>query len=189
MGSNLLLVTPLDVLSHIALDTVYSSSGPPTLKDLATVRSLVLTSRIINQKLSQNINPHLYANIVRLMFDMNALRRRLGCRAVVASALASELPLRFSMLKRVRRRLNNLDHDSDNHDNLVDLARLFMMMTEDDGKNRYHLKDILGPTGLADLCLSLLSKDSQLSKEGHPTPDIAFVVALMWLNSQGWSNG
>lgn len=95
------------------------------------------------------------------------------------------------MLKRVRGRLHTIGDDgaSDIHANLVDLASLLMMLSEDDGKNRHQIKDMLGPSGLADLCFSLLSRNNQLFQAGVSTPDIAFVVALMWLNSEGSYNG
>ncbi|KAF8513972.1 hypothetical protein JB92DRAFT_2921257 [Gautieria morchelliformis] len=177
---------PLDVLSHIALDTVYQSASPPTLRELNTVHSLVLTSRSINQKLSLRRNPHLYADIIRLMCDIDPVERRLGSRAVTASALASELPQRLTMLKRIRRRLSDIDHNGgDRLTNSADLAKLFMMTTEDDGKNRHQIGDILGPSGLADLCFNLLSRHSPFPEQNVSTPDLAFVVALMWLNSEG----
>lgn len=181
-----LATIPLDVLSHIALDTVYQPSDPPTLRELTAVHALLLTSRAINYKLSPIRNPHLYADITRLMCDIDPVQRRLGSRATTASALASELPQRFSMLKRVRRRLCDINH-GDRHTQLTDLARLIMMMTEDDGKNRRQVADILRPTGLSELCLTLLSRCSQSSEGNAHSPDIAFVVALMWLNSEGMS--
>lgn len=182
---------PLDVLTNIALKTVYLTSDTPTLRDLATVHSLVHTNRIIHQNLSLKFNPHLYASIMQLMYDVDAVRRRLGSRAVVVSGLSSELPRRVTMLKRVRGRLHTIGDDgaSDIHANLVDLASLLMMLSEDDGKNRHQIKDMLGPSGLADLCFSLLSRNNQLFQAGVSTPDIAFVVALMWLNSEGSYNG
>jgi hypothetical protein len=181
---------PLDVLSHIALDTVCWSSDPPTLRDLTTIRSLVLTSRVMYQNLSLKRNAHLYASIMLQMCDMDAVRRRLGSRAVVTSALASELPQRFAMLKRVRQRLQAVESDaSDTDANLVDLASLFLMLSEDNGKNRHQIRNILGPSGLAELCFSLLLRDSQLSEAGMSTPEISIVIALMWLNSEGPSIG
>ena len=179
---------PLDVLSHIALDTVYQSPGPPTLRGLNTVYSLLLTNRALNHKLSLKRNPHLYANIMRLMCDIDPVKRRLGSCATTASALASELLQRFAMLKRVRRRVCDINHDDgDRRTQLSDLARLFAMMTEDDGKNHRQLMDILCPSGLSELCLALLGRCSRFSEGNAPLPDIAFVVALMWLNSEGMS--
>ncbi|KAF8587153.1 hypothetical protein K439DRAFT_1631004 [Ramaria rubella] len=174
---------PLDVLTHIALDTVCISPGPPLLRELYTIYSLVLTSRILNKNLSLRRNPHLYAKIHQSMYNIAPVKRRLGARAVVTSALASELPRRFSMLKRLRTCLHGFSGgDNDKEVVSADLATLYLMMTEDDGKNRLQILDVLGRSGVADLCFALLSHDSSLAI-GY-TSDIAFIVALMWMDSE-----
>ncbi|KAF8587155.1 hypothetical protein K439DRAFT_861595 [Ramaria rubella] len=170
-----------EILGRIALDTILPTYGNPTPRDLMSVRSLVLTNRGIYRKLSLANNPHLYGCIFGLIFDIEAVNRRFGAHAVVSSALAFELTRRVETLKRFRVYLENLSDVSVNFQtNLTDLTRMFLMMTESDGKNRQHLFEIFNSSHMHTDILSWLVKISTNREELVYHPEFTLIMALVW---------
>jgi hypothetical protein len=180
---------PTEVLSRIALYTVFISSGVPTPHELTAVRSLPLTSRTIYQKLALLHNPHLYANIFHTMFDVDAVKRRMGPRAVVSSSLASELKQRVEALKKINADLDAVEHEADiSNATSVDLTRVFLMMTEDNGKNRRQLADFVNLSRVPDLLFSHASRIGPFPEELAKNPSLGLIVAIMWMSSDGESS-
>jgi hypothetical protein len=180
---------PSEVLSHIALDTVSIPTSIPTPRELTTVRSLVLTGRTFHQNLSPEHNPHMYANIFRLMFDVEAIRRRTGAATVVASAFALELKQRVETLKRIKSSLDDAECNEDiRHALSTDLVRAFMMMTEDDGKNRHQLIEFVDVTRIPTIFASHASRNGPIPKDHARNAGLSLIIALMWMTSNGESS-
>jgi hypothetical protein len=181
---------PSEVLSHIALDTVSIPTSIPTPRELTTVRSLVLTGRTFHQNLSPEHNPHMYANIFRLMFDVEAIRRRTGAATVVASAFALELKQRVETLKRIKSSLDDAECNEDiRHALSTDLVRAFMMMVEDDGKNRHQLVEFVDARRIPKHLVDHASRQGQITCDRAQNAGLSLIVALVWMTSNGESSG
>lgn len=122
-----LFAIPQELLERIALEVALSSSrGPPV-----NLIALLCTCKYVHHALSST---DLYAKIFRAMFDVDAPLRRLGPRAVRSRFLASQLKTYCTALRRIR--LGDIFAP-----NVEDVLRTaFILVTENDGKNRAHLE-------------------------------------------------
>jgi hypothetical protein len=121
---------PLEILERIALElALLQPLGPPV--DLI---ALLCTCKYVHNTLSSHTSPHLYAKIFRGMFDVDAPRRRFGSRALRPHFLALQLKTCCTALRRIRRR----DISSPDVEDLLRTA--FILLTENDGKNRAQLE-------------------------------------------------
>jgi len=180
---------PCDVLSHLALVTVSLSAGIPTPREITTVIALTLTCCSIHYKLSLSHNPHLYADIFRLMFDIAAIRRRVGAEATASSALTSELEQRVKALKRIKVVLDAFECEEASWDVIsTDLMCLFIMMTENDGKNRYQLINFVDVTRISGYLVAYASRTGPTPSGLARKPDHGLIIALMWMSSHGESS-
>ncbi|KAF8587149.1 hypothetical protein K439DRAFT_1614577 [Ramaria rubella] len=182
---------PSDVLTHLALATILICPGIPTPKAVMTLLVLVQTCRSIHDALSLESNSPLYATIFELMFDVRAIKRRLGSTAVISSVLASEFQVRVGMLTRIKAassmtywdRAENRDDWSLNGNSY--LCKVLSMMTENYEKNYYQLA-CCSVSQLTDLLVSRILHTAQnlsLASQPHCIP---LTFSVMWmLTSQG----
>ncbi|CEH19380.1 hypothetical protein CBOM_06708 [Ceraceosorus bombacis] len=120
----------------------HPSATPPS-----HLLAFLLTCRQIYTLLHPPAAPHLYARIFRNRFDVAAIERRFGPKAIAARNLCAELQKRCRMLKRIRaavlaNQLKPLDvaplfAEEEMTENLW-LA--YMMLVENDGLNMVRLK-------------------------------------------------
>ncbi|KAF8511260.1 hypothetical protein BU17DRAFT_97352 [Hysterangium stoloniferum] len=172
-----LTTLPFDVLQHIAISTL---PNIPIPDDLQTIFSLLLTCRSLNAPLSADHNYELYGNIFRLMFDIRAVTERLGPQAIRSSTLTSALRSRCILLKRIKSKFQAAKFDEADSESLfTDLTRLFLIMTEDDGKNRYQLLNLAIPRHTqGSAARRALNQKLHHSK----TPMFAYFVAIALMN-------
>ncbi|KAF8265775.1 hypothetical protein EI94DRAFT_1734777 [Lactarius quietus] len=121
---------PTEVLERIALELALSPAlGPPV-----HLTSLLCTCKHVRDTISHVRSNDLYAKIFLGMFDVGAVRRRIGSSAVRSRSLASQLKIYCTTLKRIRR-------GDINAPDIEDLLRtVFIILTENDGKNREQLE-------------------------------------------------
>src|SRR5229473_39184 len=121
-----LLALPQELLERIALHLALSNqTGPPV-----NLIPLLCTCKYVRHALSSN---DLYAKIFQGMFDVDAPRRRLGPRALNSRFLASQLKIYCTALRRIR-------HGDIFAPDVEDVLRtVFILITENDGKNRAQL--------------------------------------------------
>ncbi|KAF8587150.1 hypothetical protein K439DRAFT_1614578 [Ramaria rubella] len=176
---------PSDVLCQIALESI-CSSDITTPHDLGTIVSLILTCRFFHLTLSLSSNPDLYGKVFRFMFDVEAIERRLGPNAVRSSALASALKERLEAFSALIISFDDSDSqiEEDGMPLLKCLEKVYLVMTEDDGKNRYQLLRVARRCRLS----WLLRRGQGTAKfdqgSGHALPrpciaTLAFFVALL----------
>ncbi|CAA7267463.1 unnamed protein product [Cyclocybe aegerita] len=125
---------PHDIWERIAFfanvsDEASSFLGPPS-----AISTLALLSRRVHEAVSKKSNPHLYAKIFRCKFDASAATRRFSERWLTSRCLTSELVKRFKALKRIK--AGQFD--------VKDLWTAYMMILEDDGKNKAQLLEYAG---------------------------------------------
>lgn len=169
---------PREILELIALEIVLlEGSGRP-----ADLVSLFSTCSDLYNKLSFNSCPALYARLYKGMFDTGAALRRLGPKAVRSSNLASQFRVNCSMLRRIRQ------GDVYSPYLLQDFWLAFLLITENDGKNRVQLEEAgLGPVVNA-FVRTRLWEDAE---NGWPRESIinALALWLLWcMTSQGASD-
>lgn len=192
MTQTSLLSMPPDVLSRIALQSVYQSSPTSTCASrLRTLSSLLILCRDTHARLSLSTNPYIYGKIFRLFFDVEPIRRRLGTAAIRSTVLAYELQRRLVMLKRLKAFLcKPNDSGLPSPEAMIsDLILLLFMLTESDGKNILQLRRLFGNLGVADLCIALLSSSSPPSHSAvrrQETERIirSLVTIVMWINQE-----
>ncbi|KAI0066406.1 hypothetical protein BV25DRAFT_1971127 [Artomyces pyxidatus] len=160
---------PREVLENIALETVLANPvGPPS--DLV---SLLCTCSHVHRLLSFPNSNDLLSRIYRGVFDIDAAHRRLGPIALRTQNIAGQLRANFISLQRIRA------GDIDSPHLLEDLWVAFVLLTENDGKNRVQL-DWARAGEFVDRFVHLrLWKDAQ---NGWPldTPVNALALWLMW---------
>ncbi|KAI0053416.1 hypothetical protein FA95DRAFT_1579522 [Auriscalpium vulgare] len=124
-----LLKIPQEILERIALElALLVPHGPPV-----HIVPLLQTCRHIHRALAYPRANDLYARIFRGMFDVDAARRRFGKRALRSRHLADQLRTYCAALQRIRR----ADIRADSV--MADLWTAFILLTENDGKNRVQL--------------------------------------------------
>jgi hypothetical protein len=129
---------PTEILELIAyFAATQEVLGPPT-----SLAALLGTSRALHDKLSLVANPLLYASIFEAKFDLGAIRRRYGADFVTMSGLASELQRRFRSLRHIRSMHGALAGEKDTTQSVLSVA--YIMMLEDDGKNKRQLCEYAG---------------------------------------------
>ena len=122
-----LLAIPVELLERIALELALSNSRGPPVHLIA----LLCTCKYVHRTLSSN---DLHAKIFRAMFDVDAPRRRLGPRALHSRFLASQLRIYCHALRRIH-------HGDIFAPDVEDVLRTaFILLTENDGKNRAQLE-------------------------------------------------
>ena len=121
---------PTEVLERIALEVaLLPALGPPV-----HLIAFLCTCRHVNHTISHARSNDLYAKIFRGKFDVGAARRRFGPSTVRSRFLASQLKTYCVALKQIRR-------GDINASNIEDLLRTaFILVTENDGKNREQLE-------------------------------------------------
>ncbi|KAI0275292.1 hypothetical protein BC834DRAFT_840152 [Gloeopeniophorella convolvens] len=125
-----LLRVPVEILERIGLEVaLLDPVGPPT--DLV---ALLCSSKYVHHVLSFNNSKDLYAKIFRGMFDFDALRRRYGRRPLRTRFLAAQLKTYCTTLQRLRRG----DIFAPDVEDVLRTA--FVLITENDGKNRVQLE-------------------------------------------------
>ncbi len=122
-----LLAIPQEILERVALHLALANqTGPPV-----NLIALLGTCKYVRHALSSS---DLYAKIFRGMFDEDAPRRRLGPRALHSRFLASQLKTYCIALRRIR-------HGDIFAPDVEDVLRTaFILLTENDGKNRAQLE-------------------------------------------------
>ena len=119
-----------EILERVALFAAKERLiGPPS-----NVLALLTTSRTVHFALSPENNNKLYAEIFKFKFDTAAASRRLTPRWLTTRSLATELRLRFEVLRRVRDGI-------DNHMLQYDLWTIFFILLEHDHKNALQLRE------------------------------------------------
>jgi hypothetical protein len=122
-----LFAIPQELLERIALHLALSSSTGPPVHLIA----LLCTCKYVRHALSST---DLYSKIFRGMFDVDALRRRLGPRTLHSRFLVSQLKTYCTALRRIR-------HGDIFAPDVEDVLRTaFILLTENDGKNRAQLE-------------------------------------------------
>ena len=122
-----LLAIPQELLEGIALHLALSNTtGPPV-----HLIPLLCTCKYVRHALNST---DLYSKIFRGMFDVDAVFRRLGPRALHSRFLASQLKTYCTTLRRIR-------HGDIFAPDVEDVLRTaFILLTENDGKNRAQLE-------------------------------------------------
>jgi hypothetical protein len=120
---------PADVQENIALVVFLEPLGPP--KGLI---SLLCTCRQVHDILAFDRCPYLYARILKVKFDVGAVRRRFGPKSVNSTKLAFQLKKYCINLQDIRRGdvYSPRIHDI--------LRTAFFIAYENDGKNAYQLE-------------------------------------------------
>ncbi|KAI0295023.1 hypothetical protein BC826DRAFT_1104480 [Russula brevipes] len=125
-----LFAIPVEILERIALEVaLLSPLGPP-----ADLIPLLCTCKYVHRTLSFHSSNDLYAKIFRGMFDVDAVRRRFGRHALQSDVLAAQLRTYCTTLQRIRRGdiyAPDVEHF---------LRTAFILVTENDGKNRAQLE-------------------------------------------------
>jgi hypothetical protein len=129
-GTSPLFVIPVEILECIALElALLCPLGPP-----ADLIPLLRTCKYVHDTLSFHSSPYLYAEIFRGMFDVDAPRRRFGGRSLRPHFLALQLKTYCTALRHIRRQ----DVFAPDIEDLLRTA--FILLTENDGKNRAQLE-------------------------------------------------
>lgn len=182
---------PPDVICDIALASLHSSHTP-TPRELKTIISLTLTCRLFNLVLSIAHNTDLYGHIFRLMFDVNAVGRRMGIDATKSSALASELIQRLRTMKAIKTGFDDAHcgHLIRDVNTLpISLNRIYPMMTEDEGKNRYQLFELAEECRIPDLFKRQASASGEGVGHTMQYPDASSLALFVTLLEMGSSHG
>lgn len=137
---------PQEVLEQVAFflgtDTFL---GPPS-----ALVPLLSTNNRIHSSLSITYNCHLYARIFAYKFDLSPAIRRLGSHRITPLALSEELRRRCFYLNRIRSRIDSIviqysmtkDEEEERNESLRAILWIaYLMMLENDGKNRQQLRD------------------------------------------------
>ena len=128
---------PAEILEYIAfLVATDQFLGPPS-----QLIPLLLTSQTIYNALSPAINHHLYSSIFEAKFDVHLARKRMGSTTLTADVLTLELKRRTLLLKCMRAMdgaLTSAFSEEMKHELLL---TCYLMMLEDQGKNRDQLED------------------------------------------------
>lgn len=165
-----LTTLPDEVLNDIAFALVASSPlGPPS--DLIP---LLCTSKPINKALHFKKNTGLYARIARLKFDCNAVKRR--AFKPFAKDCAEHLVHSCLCLQFFRR------GDVDDEDDIEHLPTAFMLMLENDGKNRAQL-EWAGIESFLDQYMRRRLYENRMTNDGWPleTPHGSSALWLTWM--------
>jgi hypothetical protein len=129
MPASPLCVIPAEVLENIALEVVLATPlGPPS-----PLIPILCTCKRINNILCFEKNRNLYARIFNCKFDTSATHRRLGSRSVPSRSLADQLLSYTNALQDIRAGDIYSPHVN------TTLWTAFLMMLENDGKNRAQL--------------------------------------------------
>jgi hypothetical protein len=122
-----LLAIPQELLERIALHLALSNTTGPPVHLIA----LLCTCKHVRHALSST---DLYSKIFRSMFDVDAPHRRLGPHAIHSRFLVSQLKIYCTALRRIR-------HGDIFAPDVEDVLRTaFILLTENDGKNRVQLE-------------------------------------------------
>jgi len=150
--------------------------GPPT-----ALYSLMLTCRRFHSMLTVGAAPRLYSQLFSHKFDAAGLLRRLHFQDSFAVHFAAELRKRFMVLNCIRKQKIDDPQLSEA------FFTAYLMLLEDDGKNRAQLQRV----GLQNLVLTYLQKSLHTDVELHNGWPVdnelnALAVTLFWqLSSQG----
>lgn len=169
-----LLTIPPEILERIALHlALLHPLGPPV--DLI---ALLCTCKHVHNTLAFHRSNDLYAKIFRGMFDVDAARRRLSRRTLQSRFLASQLKTYCIALQRIRRG----DIFAQDVESLLRTA--FILLTENDGKNRAQLEWANTYTFVNSFVRHRLWQDCV---NGWPrdTPLHALVLWVMWCMTDG----
>ncbi|EIN14315.1 hypothetical protein PUNSTDRAFT_140632 [Punctularia strigosozonata HHB-11173 SS5] len=121
---------PLEILENIAVHIVFDDPhGHP-----AGLVPLLCTCKAVYGLLSYSTNNTLCARVFKGMFDFRAARRRVGRITHMSSNLAAQLKLQCETLRRIRAR------DLSSPSLVDDFWVAFVMMSENDGRNRIQLE-------------------------------------------------
>ena len=161
-----LLALPQELLERIALHLALSNqTGPPV-----NLIPLLCTCKYVRHALSSN---DLYAKIFQGMFDVDAPRRRLGPRALNSRFLASQLKIYCTALRRIR-------HGDIFAPDVEDVLRtVFILITENDGKNRAQL-EWANTYGFAKTFVHRRLWHDPVNGWPRDTPLHALVLWVMW---------
>lgn len=136
MALDILSRFPTEILEHIALQLILTTNQCL----LSHLTPLLLTNRALHARLSLSRSTYLSARIFLAKFDVGAVHRRTGPRAIRTGNLAVQLHVYAGTLREIRR-------GDIYHPDILDILRnAYFMAMEDDGRNGYQLEK----AGLAD---------------------------------------
>jgi len=173
-----LITTPAEVLEKIVLLAVRQRrQGPPSI-----LRSLRLTCRMSNIKLSPESNSYLSFTLFMDRFDAPSPRRHYPSSQLTDGNLECELRKRFQALQRIRR------GDTADPDILDSLSTIYIMMLEDDGRNWDQLLWAELPSFMRRFLRERLMVGAE-TNNGWPTENEVnmLAVSIFWLMSSSGS--
>jgi hypothetical protein len=169
-----LCTLPNEVLEHIAFQLLVDDRTSSN----AGIVPLLQTCKHFNTLLAFRNNSHLYSRLFQSWFDDAASARRLGTRAYQAPHLAHQLRWYSSALACIRR--GNI---YDKHV-LTAFWACFVLLTENDAKNRLHLDAAGLPDFVDEFVRNRLYEDC-LATNGWPqeSPINCLALWLLWYTS------
>jgi hypothetical protein len=173
-----LLSLPNELLEEVVVHVLADSDfvGPPS-----QLLPILLVCSETNRRLSFPHNSALYHRIFNLQFDITAVRRRLGPRAVLtASALSRQLRQTWSAMHRLR--AGNLDSPS----LLDDFWDAFLLVIENDGKNYRQLEWSRVFSVAESFVMDRMWHDTD---QGGWPRDSSIAALALWLYYSGLSSG
>jgi hypothetical protein len=165
---------PAEILENIALEVVaLVPLGPPS-----SIIPLMCTCKRVYHTLAFDRCHDIYARIFKFKFDMGAVRRRFGPKAIRSTNLAIQLQEYCIALQDIRR--------GDIHSPRIhDIMRTaFFIASENDGKNAHQLEWAgLGP--FADRFVRARLREDASQYNGWPAESSinALALWLMWFTT------
>lgn len=165
---------PSEILENIALEVVFLDPlGPP--KGLVP---LLCTCKEVYDVLAFDRCYNLYARIMKVKFDLGAVRRRFGPKSIRSTNLALQL-------KKYCLNLQDIRHGDIYSPRVHDILRTsFFMAYENDGKNAYQL-EWAGLDGFVDRFVRARLCEDVVQHNGWPAESSVNALALwlMWFTT------
>lgn len=175
-----LCTVPREILQRVALEILLDKLiGLSSPKESLT--SLICTCQEIYAFLSFAHNGDLYAQVFRHKFDVGAARRRYGQAAIQVPSLSSQLGRWYLTMRIIR--TGDIWHVNSG----LALAQAWLMMSEDDGRNRAQLQWAGIETFVEKYVFERInnpggSNDEWESSQGWPveTKEVSTALWLFW---------
>ncbi|KAG8898460.1 hypothetical protein FRB99_007427 [Tulasnella sp. 403] len=152
--------------------------GPPQ-----PILPLLLTDRFFYDSLNSNDHPHLYAQIFRRSFDVEAIKRRFPRDQLTAGNLTRELQRRWRCLTRMRRMAASFGWRTYvEADRTEDLTTAFVVLTESDGMNALQLIQWVNlPTWLDKYITTHVVPHHTTPQMPPDSPQTCLAIQLSWM--------